>query len=371
MSRPVRISMVEYQGRQDIHGKAVGHAPKVLREYLELNKDSFDIDIFAPDTILAGLPEDCKAPLTVMPRSIVMKSGNTVYDRIRNKLNMFANIRFALKNSDADIIWFFNVEFYLFLYLALFGSHRRRIAVTLFRDGYHHGALSGIKQRIFEAGQKRVSGCISAGPLFTFKNMSAVFIPDYMYDPDTCDRSLTEVKEDYAVCMGTMGDEKQLEELVSAFSRLSYPLVIAGRFYDKERYSRLCKAAGSNIEIRDTYLSDDEYMSLLGHARYAVLPYLHENYSAQTSGVMQEAVFADTVVLTHEKILAGNAIPGVGYQSYDDISDDMLSGEKSAERNLSILKEYEHLRNEVYGKPGIKKKYKDFFESLKRAPSGA
>lgn len=365
MSRPVRISMVEYQGRCDIYGKAVGHAPKVLKEYLELNKDSFDIDIYAPDTILAGLPEGFASGITELPRRIVMKSGNALSERIRNKLNMFANIRFALKKSDADIIWFFNVEFYFFLYLALFGSHGKRIVVTLFRDGYHHGALSGLKQKVFEAGQKRVSGCISAGPLFTFKNMRSVFIPDYMYDPDTYDRSLTEGKEDYAVCLGTMGDEKQLEELVPAFSGISYPLVIAGRFYDKERYKRLCAAAGSNIEIRDTYLSDEEYMHLLCHARYAVLPYLHENYSAQTSGVMQEAVFADTVVITHEMILKGNAIPGVGFKSYDDISDDMLSGEKSRERNRSILKEYERLRNEVYGKAVIKKKYREFFEDLK------
>ena len=365
MSRPVRISMVEYQGRCDIHGKAVGHAPKVLREYLELNKDSFDIDIYAPDTILAELPDGLASSISALPHGIVMKGGNTLSERIRNKLNMFSNIRFALKSSDADIIWFFNVEFYFFLYLALFGSDGKRIAVTLFRDGYHHGALSGIKQKVFEAGQKRVAGCISAGPLFSFKNMPSVFIPDYIYDPDTYDRSLSENKEDYAVCLGTMGDEKQLEELIPAFSRISYPLLVAGRFYDKSRYARLRDAAGSNIEIRDTYLSDEEYMPLLCRARYAVLPYLHENYSAQTSGVMQEAVFADTVVLTHEMILRGNAIPGVGFKGYDDISDDMLSGAKSAERNRSILKEYERLRNDTYDKTGIKKKYREFFEGLK------
>ena len=39
---------------------------------------------------------------------------------------------------------------------------------------------------------------------------------------------------------------------------------------------------------------------------------------------MQEAVFTDTIVLTHKDILGGNGIPGIGYSSYDDIEDEML-----------------------------------------------
>lgn len=361
-----KITMIEYQGRCDTNGKAVGHAPKVLAEYCDMiyAPDGADISIYAPDVILKELPEDLKdSPginTHVLFHNIVMKSHPALSDRIANKFRMFANIRRSLKESDASVLWFFNVEFYLFLYLALFGNNHKKIAVTMFLDGYHGGVIASVKQKIFETGQKKIWRCISAGPSFTFKNMPSVFIPDYVCDEGLYSRYRGAGKEDYAVCLGTMDKGKQLEELVKVFSRMSYKLIIAGRFYDKERISALRKASGDNIEIRDEYLSTEEYLALLSHASYAVLPYNESNYAFQTSGVMQEALFTDTIVLTHKDILEGNNIPGVAYLSYDDINDGMLvSNASNISRNREILAEYDRLRKEVYSKDSITKKIRN------------
>lgn len=352
------ITMVEYQGRCDEEGRAVGHAPKVISEYLSLISDSFVVDVFAPEVIIKEMNTK-PAAIHELPHRIVMKGNNSVSDRILNKLRMFLNIRHALKNGKTDIVWFFNVEFYLFLYLALFGARGKKIVVTLFYEGYRTGALAGLKQKIFEIGQKRVFRCMAAGPGFKYKNMESVFVPDYVCD-DSFSEWSTRNKENCAVCLGTMDRGKQLEELIRAFSRISYRLLIAGRFYDKAWLKELRSIASENTEIRDEYLQKEEYMSLLGHASYAVLPYDEEHYSSQTSGVMQEAVFTDTIVLTHRDILSGNRIPGVGFGSYDEITDELLSPDDPANsgRNAFILSEYKRLRRTVYDPASVKERMK-------------
>jgi hypothetical protein len=137
--------------------------------------------------------------------------------------------------------------------------------------------------------------------------------------------------------------------------------VIAGRFYDKEWYNELKAKASSNIEIRDEYPGNNEYLDLLSRATYAVLPYNEGRYSFQTSGVMQEAVFTDTIVLTHKDILGGNGIPGIGYSSYDDIEDEMLiyGANDNYDRNRAILSEYDRLRRDTYSRESIKNKIKN------------
>ncbi len=358
-----KVCMAEYQGRCDEDGKAVGHAPKVLTEYFDLISEDHDVAIFVPKTIDEEIPRDIrkKAEITVLPHMIVMKARNSLAEKIINKFRMFTNIRTVLKKSDADVIWFFNVEFYLFLYLMLFGNKGRKIVVTVFRDGYHIGRLARIKQRIFEAGQKKVYKCISTGADFQFKNMSSVFVPDYVCDDATYAPLRKNTKEDYVACLGTMGEGKQLYELVEAFSRVSYGLLIAGRFYDREVYEDLRENATDNIEVRDEYLGIEEYLNLLSHATYAVLPYNERKYASQTSGVMQEALFTDTIVLTHKDILRGNGIPGIGYSSYDDISDEILmyGANENYDRNRAILSEYDRLRRDVYSRESIKEKIKN------------
>lgn len=368
-----KVCMVEYQGRCDAEGKAVGHAPKVLQEYLQLIRNDCEVSVFAPKVILKELPrEDRKnagsLQAKVLPCHIVMKGKTPFLEKITNKLHMFTNIRNAIKHTDADTLWFFNVEYYLMLYLFLHKKPKQKIVCTLFLDGYHADAqagckarlVAGIKQWVFEQAQKKISLIISTGKRFTFPNCRWEYIPDYydkkgLYEPYRHQISSNAGKEERAVCLGTMGNGKQLEEMVKTFVRIGYPLTVAGRFYDQERVKALQTLAGQGngkIEILDRYLSQEEYLSLLARAKYTVLPYSPLNYASQTSGVMQEAVFVDTVPVTYRAILEGNDILGVGFESWEELSLDLLVQDLTKYRT-----EYQRLRETVFSEASVQNKY--------------
>ncbi len=387
-----KICMVEYQGRCDESGTVVGHAPKVLREYCRMLQEDYALEVLAPAGILqAAWPEgEGKAlkakdePATggqtqkgvatdparerrknkgmvrkILPHKIVMRGKTPFLEKILNKLRMFANIHTALKYTKADMVWFFNTEFYLVLYLALFGNRGKRIICTFFLDGWHGGAVAWVKQKIFEKAQKKME-CILAGSRgFTFKNCLSVFLPDYPYDAKEYAGYEKCPKEERAVCLGTMGAEKDLEGLVEAFRELSYPLHIAGRFYDEERFRTLKERAGARTLIENRYLSREEYLSLLGEARYCILPYRAKQYKTQTSGVLQEALFLNTVPVAAKEILEAHRIPGIGFDALSDLKDPLFAMDTSP-----FLDTYEKLRREEYSFDGMKKKLLDLIRSF-------
>lgn len=351
-----RIVMAEYQGRCDTEGTAVGHAPKVLSEYRDMLKSlSYDVSVAAPAVILKAAGIKKEDQYRKLKHHILMKGKNSLAEKIFNKLKMFVNIRACLK-TDADIVWFFNTEFYFFLYMAFFGNKGKTIYANSFIGGFEGGLLAKIKQKIFERAQKKIRGMISTGPGFSFKNTESIFIPDYSYEPGIYDRFRTEDKEEHAVVLGTMNPDKKLEETVEAFNKNGYPLLIVGRFYDKDRYEKLKDLAGENIEIRDEYPERDEYLRMLGKARFVVLPYPEEKYSIQTSGVLQEALFLDTIPLTYRAILEGNKIPGGGFKSFDEIGD-IIKDIDDAE----YKRQYEKLRLSDYDRAAFAEKLDAFF----------
>ena len=356
-----KLVLAEYQGRHDTEGKAVGHAPKVLKEYAQLTAEDFDIKILAPRCILKAAGDTIRHNAKVLPHSILMKSGNSIFTKIWNKVRMFANIKIALK-SDSDTIWFFNTEFYLMLYLALFGNGNKKIVCTLFMEKFGSGFMGKIKQKIFEIAQTNMSLIISAGKSFSFKNVPYVFIPDYYCDDAEYAPYRKGARLRQAVCLGTQGSEKQTEELVDCFTRIGYPLIIAGRFYDKDRLEKLKAAAGSNITIRDEYLSREEYLKLMGESAYVVLPYAPSQYGTQTSGVLQEALFCDTVPVSYSDVLNGNGIEGIGFEKWDDLRSDGNSLYTASDDIVNIQelrKEYARLREEVYSRDAMKAKLCD------------
>ncbi len=374
-----KVCMVEYQGRCDREGKAVGHAPKVLQEYLQLIRNDCEVSVFAPKVILKELQKENtesvqtkKLQAKVLPCRIVMKGRTPFGEKVANKFRMFKNIRSAIKYADADILWFFNVEYYLMLYLFLHKKPKQKLVCTLFLDGYHAPSqggckarlVAGIKQWIFEQAQKKISLIISTGQQFTFRNCRWEYIPDYydkkgLYEPYRSRMSAGGGKEERAVCLGTMGNGKQLEEMVKAFVRIGYPLTVAGRFYDRERVDALQMIAGQGkgkIEILDRYLSQEEYLAMLAGAKYTVLPYPPLNYASQTSGVMQEAVFLDTVPVTYRAILEGNGISGVGFESWEELSLEQLLQDRTG-----YLTEYQRLRKTQYSEESVKSGYMAVF----------
>ena len=382
-----KISMVEYQGRCDRDGKAVGHGPKVLKEYYNFIEKNNDVKIYAPQVIFDSLKESAATgasqsgnsdaglstissgsnlgagssnrdyDISLLSEQIVMTSGKLFFKRLSEKMGMFKNIKAAVKNNDSDYIWFFNVEYYLMLYIFLHKKIRSKVICTFFLDGYHNGIVGKVKQWVFEKAQKKIDLIIATGPNLKFKNCKTVYVPDYYYIPDKYDALRNNPKEEKAVCLGTMNSGKQLEDMVEAFNKTGYPLYIAGRFFDKDRCKRLKDMAADNVTIEDRYLSDKEYLDIISKAKYTVLPYNPTQYNRQTSGVMQEAVFTGSIVVTYDDILKGNKVPGIGFSSWSELSEDMLRKADTA----AIAEEYSKLINTVFSFDSVKEKYGEIF----------
>ena len=355
----MKIAMVEYQGRCDEKGTAVGHSPKVLCEYYKIIKEFADVTIYAPRTILRSIDRKISHNAKVLPHQIVMRGHNSLMAKIFNKLHMFKNIRLALKNSTEDVIWFFNVEFYLMLYLAMHGNSGKRIVCTMFIGGFRGGFVGRIKQLIFEKAQKKIDCIIGTGADFSYKNCNSTFIPDYYYDNNLLGKYADCDKKPYAVCLGTMGADKELEEMLAAFSDTNYGLKVVGRFYDKARYETLVRETSDNdnIDIRDEYLSTDEYYSLLAEASYCVLPYNPNKYGIQTSGVLQEAAFVHTIPISYNEVLKASGLPGIGFDTWSE-----FDGEALLKDNKKIVEEADRLVGEYYLRDKVIQKYREIFK---------
>lgn len=357
-----KIAMVEYQGRCDENQKAVGHAPKVLTEYYELIRKEYETEVLAPAVILKDLPETVNASARELPYHIVMKGKNSFFEKINNKLNMFRNIKQAIRTSDADILWFFNVEYYLMLYFLLHKKPKQKVVCTLFLDGYHGSVVAKGKQWVFEKAQKKISHIISAGRNFKFANCQFTFIPDYVCKESVYAGYRTPEKKKMVVCLGTMGKGKQLEELITAFGTMEYPLLVAGRFYDKEQPENLRKlaegASNKDIEIRDCYLSNEAYLRILGEAKYVILPYSPSQYKTQTSGVLQEALFLDTIPIAFRDVLEGNGVSGIALDTWEMLSDELLLEERKD------LLENNRICRAVYGEKRVAETYRKVMNSV-------
>ena len=356
----MKIGMVEYQGRCDENGVAVGHSPKVLAQYYKIVSAFANVNVYAPKTILRSLDTKISKGAKVLPYHILMEGKTPFIKKITNKLNMFKNIKLALKNSDDDVVWFFNVEYYIMLYLAFFVKTKKKIVCTLFINGYEGGKVAGIKQKIFEKAQKKMSIIIASGKNFKYKNCRSVYIPDYIFEGDEQTAGNATGREG-AVCLGTMGKDKQLSQLVNAFTANGQKLTIAGRFYDKKWPVELQKNAGPNITIIDDYIDKDEYDRLLFTAQYCVLPYDPDKYGIQTSGVLQEACFHGTIPVSFNRVLQASDVPGISFDSWEQIADGIDDS-----RNEDIRQELKELRETVYDRDIITRKYESTFNDVIR-----
>lgn len=352
----MKVAMSEYQGRCDVKGTAVGHAPKVLMDYYNIISEFSDVTVFAPRTILRSIERNVSKTARVFPAYIVMRGHNSFFKKIHNKLGMFRNIRLTLKYAKTDVIWFFNVEFYLMLYLAFCRKPKQKIVCTLFINGYEGGTIAKLKQKIFERAQKKMHIIIASGKGFFYKNAKCVYIPDYIYDESKFKEYKEVHKEGFAICAGTMNRDKQLDELIDAFNKSGYPLKIVGRFYDEKWLEDLKAKANSNITIENKYLEYSEYLELIAKATYCILPYSPEKYGIQTSGVLQESMFLGTVPVAHKRVLSASGAEGIGYEKIEELSTIDFNQDSSVynEKINDII-------NKDYTVESVVAKYKEIF----------
>lgn len=316
-----KIAMVDFWSVADENGKPLGHGGKVGNEYYKYVEGKFDIVQYVNQTLM---------PYIINPNKVALRpSVSYREEKIKRVIKHFKALKYVCKN-EADVIWFYVPDIYLFVYLLFHNKRGKKIAVNVYEE-YQTNIL---KNWIFRRAIKKIDVIFVTNELLIRDITQGVLIPDYTYEEDEYGKFRTLNKNERAVCLGTMNEKKKLRESVEAFTKNGYPLYIVGQFADKGVYEELLAIKGDNIEIEDRYVDNEEYYYLLGSSSYCLIPYDAEFYKNRTSGVIQESLFCDTIPISHKDILEFSGVPGIGYEdisgldSYDfscGIRDDLLT----------------------------------------------
>ncbi len=73
--------------------------------------------------------------------------------------------------------------------------------------------------------------------------------------------------------------------------------------------------------------------------------------------MLQEAVFCGTIPVSYSRVLDGNRVKGIGFESFDELKKEDL--ELTSKMRQDCLDEYDRLRREVYDKNKIEKDLRD------------
>ena len=340
-----KLVFIDYYGNCDANGKSVGHSPKVLMEYLELFRETYQLGAILPQCIVNEIDKQLFQRVYQLPYQIVEEGNRSVRKRFFDKFKLFFNISKALHKADGDILFFYRTDFFLFLYFVLHQKPKRKKMVCLvYQQKFAGGALGKALNWIYQLGLKKFDGVIYTQKGTKPKHRKICYLPDYYYDRDIYHKYIPAQKEEKVVCLGTMSPYKKLEELVEVFNKTGKSLEIIGRFFDKERVEKLKKSAKGNILIRDTILNTEEYYERLARAQYTILPYDMQQYTGRTSGILVEALFVQTAPIAPIDLLKENGVEGIGYISLQE-----LSNSEFLEENKSRI--HKILRDELQKYP--------------------
>lgn len=310
-----KVAIAEYINLENENNEPVGHAPKVLGESAELLNDQYEITLFCSDSI----SKDMVSGYNVVKVKGNCHKGNKALmfvTRWKNLHKIFSTAR------DYKMIWFTNIDWVLFLYMAFKKNKASNIMVTLYRD-----IIDDIKS--YSSLLRRMIGkiCLNAVDdvsLYVVTNPSLklfdnqIILPDFYYS-EKYEKYKDTKKKERIVCLGAMRGTKDLEGVVRHFSGTEVKIYIAGDFRDKEEYKYIKELAKDNIAIEDRILPHDEYYSLIAESKYVLLPYKKERYENATSGILLESIFLDSIPVAPEWLLSNNRISGIGYKSINDL----------------------------------------------------
>jgi len=340
-----KMILADYIGHSDALGKPMGHPIKVINETYALIKPIFRVHIAVPESHMPSIIED-EATTIELKYNVCAFSKQ----KVLNFVKKWVNLSRIFHNRGDSTVWFINVDFSLFLYLYL-----RKIDKVWINLCYNPlKNVSGWRNKVIHSVLKNVEKVILTNQNFVKKIPgSTVFIPDYYYNEKLYDRFQGEKKLEQMVCLGTMGKEKKLEDLVLIMKKSSIPLVVCGNFkHSEERYQNLQKLSEGHICLENKFVSDDEYYDFIAKSQYVVLPYDMTLYDERTSGILIEAVFLHSVPVAPQQLLEYNGISGIGYQEVNEIPG--LLGD--VRRNARIIENNDKLIGSVFSAESMRKR---------------
>lgn len=328
----MKIALVDYIGYGDAKGSPVGHVLKILNEYGMLVEKKYEIEYYVSKYYASKI---YKGKVHKLPFfSDTTRRGKSTFYNLLTMIQSWINIHIALR-TDANIIWFCNVDQFLFMYLKLWGFHHKKIVVSIFSTEYpkniHNYCLKKVKAK--------VSLFISSNQQTQLLD-NGFYMPDYLYSNKIYD--IVSIRDDKIICLGTMSRSKKIKEIVQLCNELRWNLDVRGFFYDKAYYKEIIEIKNENVIIEDKYLEYDEYLKALSEAKYCFFNYDENAYANITSGVMLECIFMDCIPIANEFLLKKMNIAGIGYNKIDDIKNmnrNEIYLNNLIEKNRKIIKE--------------------------------
>ena len=321
-----KIILADYIGHSDNSGKPMGHPVKVINETCKLISPMFQVRVAAPKSHVSMIQ--------LTNEMIKLEYNLCVFSnqKISNLMKKWKNLKKIFKNQGEDIVWFINVDFSLFLYLYLKDITKNRIWINLCYNPLKN--VYGWKKTVIETVLNKVERVVLTNRNFQREIPgNTMFMPDYYYNEALYDKYQDVPKRNQMACLGTMGKEKKLEDLISIMKDSLVPLVVFGNFkHDCERFENLQRLSGENISLENKFVNDEEYYDLISKSRYVVLPYDMALYDERTSGILLEAVFLHSIPVAPLQLLRYNGIDGIGYQNIDEIP--MMLGDLDHEQKI-------------------------------------
>ena len=166
-----KIAMVDFWSVADENGKPLGHGIKVGNEYYNYIRREFEITQYVNQSMLSYINS---------PNKKAMSPSITCYERKISKiLKQFRALR-NLYHNDADVIWFYVPDIYLFIFLLLYNKRNKKVAVNV----YEEYQTNNIKHWIFKQALRKVDVVFVTNELLLKDIPRGVLIPDYTYEEE-------------------------------------------------------------------------------------------------------------------------------------------------------------------------------------------
>lgn len=360
-----KIFLIDYIGQSNDRGEPVGHSLKTIKETMEIFDNSIKVELIVPLNYEAKLA-DRKYTVPFFLKYYSSININKFSNRLAGLRGKVINLFKVFKNREEGILWFIHPDFLLFVFLFFYPLKiKNKIAITLYMEDYNPG--NTIKERIkntfFERTVQRMDLIIKNSNKIKVEGRE-IFCPDYLYKEERYKSYLCK-KKDHVLCTGVMNRAKDVVNLVRVWScfKNNLTLKISGFFPDKDLYKEIKKHENQRTEIKDSYLTEEQYYRNIAVAKFIILSYKKSKYLGRTSGILLESIFLDTPVIAPRFLLDYTGLPGIGYERLEDI--ESLLSEVDDKAITKLQKRMKQVR-EAYGFDKMKQKITAALTSLSR-----
>lgn len=350
-----KITMCNYYGMCDRDYNVLGHTCKVTKEYREVLSREYDVSLIASPCIINAVKGEPFLRQQGLKYDIYADDPFTLKRRISDKIKLLRNIGECFCNTEDESLFFYQVDFFFFFYVALFyRAHQKNLYCLIYHQDFTGGCLEKMLKCFYRKALKKIDGVLYTQKEHLVDHPNAHWIPDYFYTNERYLSYRNMEKAEKAVCLGTMNRYKQIEEVVEAFSKNGYPIEIVGRFDDADRFERLKKCAAENIVVENRVLGENEYYEKLGSSRFSILPYDMKQYRNRTSGVLLESLYVGSIPIVPTELMEQNHLAGIGYRDVTELAEinlEKIPYDVIEDKRQKILCEFgEEMVIEVIGK---------------------